>query len=153
MSAIKTENMTDEQKQELFSAMLGQEAATIEDLPEVVTFPKGTYTLLGSSAKINIEKMRITFICSLINVIEAAEGDDIPLPAEGSLAAVGFSNIAGLQRAKKVLLPLMQQLGVSSYNELIDRWEGLQLLATLSHNLYDGKYFQQLEAIMLDPSA
>lgn len=118
--------------------LLGTNVQDVEDLPEFVTLPNGSYRLKGTSfktGKTSTKKQKVTTFFELVSIHEMAENqpenmDTNPerYPA-GSLVSFMFTDAEPakvLSRLKKAFGDTMMENGMTSFSELADNFDNLE---------------------------
>lgn len=113
-------DMTDEQKAELAAAMLDSSFEDIQDLPDFINLPKGTFEVSNiTSADITFNDKQepvIRVVTEIGETVELAQFPNTPvteldpalLPIPGSLTSFRYQGALGIQKFKKAFGPIIQ---------------------------------------------
>lgn len=124
---------------EKFSSLLEADIDNIEDLPEFEEYPAGVYKFKCEGLKVeeNTEKERgeIKGFFSLIEPVELAnEADADNVPVAGSLLGGFWTDEKGIQRFKKIFVPVMQESGIRRIADFLPQAEGLEMILEVSRS-------------------
>lgn len=119
---------------ELFEQMLDLGYDQIEDLPDFILFPTGSYLFNCKGAEIGVNKDKtsgqVKLMFELVDTMELANAELEP-PKQGSLFMLTYQGKFGIQKFKKVFGDVWVQQGFASAREFIDNMVNMQFALSM----------------------
>jgi len=129
---LNYKEMSEDEQQQHFEALLQSNVKDIRTLPDFATFPPGSYHFLVESVKANMAERQIVVVMSLQQALEVANANEVVPPVGSKYSERYDFKFDGVERFVKVWGAAGSELGADTPVGYIDVLAGTNVVATIT---------------------